>query len=106
MVPSKLYGVLAAQRPIVFVGSHLGEGARVIDEERCGIVVPCGDADAFAAAIRTYSNDADEAAAAGMRGRNALAEKWCAERALAKWSQLLASLVGSEGGTNDAMRAQ
>ena len=106
MVPSKLYGVIAAQRPIVFVGSHLGEGARVIDEERCGIVVPCGDADAFAAAIRTYANDADEAAAAGMRGRNALAEKWCAERALAKWSQLLASLVGSEGGTNDAMRAQ
>jgi len=96
MVPSKLYGVLAAQRPIVFVGSHLGEGARVIDEERCGIVVPCGDAEAFASAIRRYATDAGEAAAAGERGRNALADKWCAAQALAKWSALLTSLVGEQ----------
>lgn len=96
MVPSKLYGVLAAERPIVFIGSHLGEGARLIDEERCGVVVACGDATGFAAAIQSYARDSAEAAAAGARGRSALREKWCAERALAKWSDLLVSLVSAD----------
>lgn len=98
MVPSKLYGVLAASRPVVFVGSHLGEGARVIDEENCGTVVPCGDAAAFAAAIRAYAKDPASAAAAGSRGRDALAGKWCAATALARWSALLSEVAGGRGG--------
>lgn len=93
MVPSKLYGVLAAARPVVFVGSHRGEGAQVIDEERCGMVVPCGDAAAFTSAIRFYAENRSEVDAAGARGRDALMRKWSAAHALRKWSNLLLAVT-------------
>jgi colanic acid biosynthesis glycosyl transferase WcaI len=93
MVPSKLYGVLAAGRPVVFVGSQKGEGAQVIDEERCGIVVPCGDRAAFVGAIRFYADNRSEVDAAGQRGRDALTRKWSASHALRKWSRLVAAVA-------------
>jgi glycosyltransferase involved in cell wall biosynthesis len=89
MVPSKLYGVLAAGRPIVFVGSPDGEVARVIREERCGAVVPCGDGAGFAAAVAAYASDRGKVEADGARGRTALTERWGAAHALAKWTALL-----------------
>lgn len=89
MVPSKLYGVLAAGRPIVFVGSPDGEVAQVIAEERCGAVVACGDGARFAAAIADYASDRGSVEADGARGRTALTERWGASHALAKWTALL-----------------
>jgi len=89
MVPSKLYGVLAAGRPVVFVGSPQGEVARVIEEERCGAVVPCGDGARFADVVAAYADDRAKVAEDGARGRAALMERWGASHALAKWTTLL-----------------
>ncbi len=89
MVPSKLYGVLAASRPIVFIGARHGEVARVIQEEQCGLVVNCGDGAAFADAITVFATDRAEAERCGARGRGALINTWGASHALAKWTTLL-----------------
>jgi len=46
IVPSKLYGILAAGRPVLFGGPQHCEAARIISENHCGIVVPpayCAD---------------------------------------------------------------
>jgi len=43
IVPSKFYGILAAGRPVVFVGDPDGELARIIREAGCGHVVAAGD---------------------------------------------------------------
>jgi colanic acid biosynthesis glycosyl transferase WcaI len=41
--PSKLYGILAAGRPTLFVGDLNGEVARVLRDARCGAAVAVGD---------------------------------------------------------------
>ena len=44
-VPSKLYGIMAAGRPILFIGPEQSESAILIHEAQCGAVVSPGDVD-------------------------------------------------------------
>jgi colanic acid biosynthesis glycosyl transferase WcaI len=90
IVPSKFYGVLAVGRPVIFVGARDGELARIIDAQRCGIVVEMGDAEALTNAIRSLANDRAEAAAMGQRGRELYLERFAPERAFAAWERVLA----------------
>lgn len=48
-VPSKVQAYMAAGRPVI--AALNGEGARIVLESGCGLVVPAEDADALAAAI-------------------------------------------------------
>src|SRR5688500_14129654 len=52
IVPSKLYGIMAVGRPVIFVGARDGEVARIIRQCRCGLVVEPGDAEGLVRAIR------------------------------------------------------
>jgi glycosyltransferase involved in cell wall biosynthesis len=54
VVPSKFYGVLAAGRPCLFVGSEDSEVARVIQELGAGTVIPVGDAYSLSKVILKY----------------------------------------------------
>jgi colanic acid biosynthesis glycosyl transferase WcaI len=47
VVPSKFYGLLAAGRPVIYVGPATAEVARVIDRTQCGFHVHPGDANAM-----------------------------------------------------------
>lgn len=58
-VPSKLYSALAAQRPCIYVGPHVSEVAKVIQDYDIGRVIPQGKAEALADAIREYRMDGD-----------------------------------------------
>ena len=40
VVPSKIYGILAAGRPCVFLGPAASEAARTIKHYQCGTVIP------------------------------------------------------------------
>ena len=51
VVPSKLYGALAAGRPVVFVGPEASEAARLIREHECGTVVAGVEAGRLGAAV-------------------------------------------------------
>jgi glycosyltransferase involved in cell wall biosynthesis len=57
LVPSKLYGVLAAGRAYVAAVGSSTEVAAIANATRSGIVVPPGDAPALAAAIRRLRRD-------------------------------------------------
>lgn len=57
IVPSKIYGVLAAGRPTIFVGPEDCEPAQIIRASGAGLIVPPGDVDAVAAAIRKLAGD-------------------------------------------------
>ncbi|WP_455377761.1 glycosyltransferase family 4 protein, partial [Petrachloros mirabilis] len=50
-VPSKLYGILAVGRPVLFIGPTNSEAAAVIRDARCGYVVQPGDVQGAAQAI-------------------------------------------------------
>jgi glycosyltransferase involved in cell wall biosynthesis len=68
--PSNLYGMLAAGRPVLAVLDAESEGARVVTQERCGVVAQAGDWYAVVAALRALLEaSADERDAMGQRAR-------------------------------------
>lgn len=95
MVPSKVYGVMAAARPLVVIAPMESEISRAVAESGCGTVVRCGDTDALAEAIRGYASDGSRVEADGAKGRAALERRWGASHALAGWRRLLESLGAS-----------
>ena len=60
IVPSKLYGILAAGRPFIAAVEDDCEAAQIAREHDCGVVVEPGDRDAMASAIRQLYQDAAE----------------------------------------------
>lgn len=65
MVPSKLQGIFAAGRPVIFVGSRASSTGRWIEESGAGWVIAPGDIGALRSAIEE-AGDAEER---GRRGR-------------------------------------
>ena len=57
LVPSKIYGILAAGRPTIYVGPAAGEIHDILRDGRCGATVANGDVDAFVRAVRDYARD-------------------------------------------------
>jgi glycosyltransferase involved in cell wall biosynthesis len=89
IVPSKLYGILAAGRPTLFIGDPDGEVARRVVAQRCGVAVRIGDPVGLAAAIRTMRADARWCADAGARARALFESRYEVGRAVEQWSELL-----------------
>jgi len=56
-VPSKIYGVLAAGRPVIFIGPENSEAATLVREAQCGMVIRPGDHQAVVEAIIAYRDD-------------------------------------------------
>src|SRR5437867_7017846 len=71
IVPSKLYGILAAGRPYVAAVDPSCEVATIAREYGCGLLAAPGDPDALAAAISTMADDPAIARAMGGRARSA-----------------------------------
>ncbi len=69
IVPSKLYGALAAARPVLFIGPDATEAADIIRSARAGLVVPPGDRGRLADAIRMLASDDRLRAEMGDNGR-------------------------------------
>jgi glycosyltransferase involved in cell wall biosynthesis len=89
IVPSKLYGILAAGRALIFLGDRDGEIARVIRRADCGSVVEVGDAGALVQTLRSMSADPEKLSRSGMRARNLLCEEYSLQHALGRWIALL-----------------
>jgi len=56
-VPSKTYGILAAGRPVLFVGDSRSAVARFIKESDCGAVIASGDSSGLAAVVSEWAAD-------------------------------------------------
>ena len=68
-VPSKIYSILAAGRPVVASVDPGTEVHRVIDEAGCGVAVAPENPDAFGAAVGALLDDPGRREAMGRRGR-------------------------------------
>jgi len=68
LVPSKIYGIMAAGRPVIFVGPEACDTARVIRKAACGFVISNGDADGFVECVERLRA---EPALRARLGRNA-----------------------------------
>lgn len=93
IVPSKFFGVLAAARPVVFIGDPDGELARGIRAADCGRVVREGDGAALASALLELAADHHGCVAMGARGRALLDTRYARAAAHAAWTRLLAEVA-------------
>ncbi len=60
VVPSKYYGILAAGRPVLYVGDRDADLAREVVGSECGRVVAPADSDELAAQVRSLRDDTEE----------------------------------------------
>ncbi len=74
VVPSKVYGLLAAGRPILFIGPEDATPARIIRRYGCGWHIRCGAAPALTELLLRLSANPAEVSAAGQRARKVLLE--------------------------------
>jgi colanic acid biosynthesis glycosyl transferase WcaI len=70
-VPSKTYGILAAGRPILFVGDARSSVARIALDNNCGAVVSSGDSARLAQIITDWASDKEKLTQLGIASRKA-----------------------------------
>jgi len=93
VVPSKFYGILAAGRPVIFIGDPDGELSRVILSSGCGGVVATGDGASLVAEIRRLKTQPDMLRTTGERSRRLFDDKYTLDIAVGKWVALLRGLT-------------
>lgn len=96
ILPSKVYGIAAAGRPMLFVGAAEGEIAQLMDRNKCGFTIEPGDAEALASRILHLASDPELCAAMGVRARAAFEDQWDKERAVERWVEVLKSAAREE----------
>ena len=92
--PSKLAGVLAAGRPVLFVGPTAGDIGQLLAREQCGAALAPGDGAGLADLITRWQSGAGERTRLGTGARAAYERHFTGEAALARWDQLLRRLAG------------
>jgi colanic acid biosynthesis glycosyl transferase WcaI len=94
-IPSKLFGILAAGRPTLFVGDLDGEVARIISEGSCGAAVAIGDGDGLSRRIVELERSATLRQRMGVNARQVFEETFHQEIGFDKWRHLLAEAAGT-----------
>lgn len=89
IVPSKFYGILAAGKPVVLIGSQECEIARAITESKCGFVVELGDVSGFVRVVRELYENPELTNQMGKRARNLLIAKYDRGLQTAKYVRML-----------------
>ncbi len=96
IVPSKLYGILAAGRPYVAAVDPSCEAAVLAAEQDCGVLAAPGDPDALAGAIAGLYDDPGATARMGANAR-ALALRFDRRTAVRAYHDLFSTLSSAGG---------
>ncbi len=102
IVPSKMYGVMAAGKPFIAAVDRRSEIALVVEETGCGIRVEPGDAAQLASTIAEVRHEEGRLAGMGRRGRSRLESEFERSRATGAYRDLLQSLVRGSGSSWEA----
>jgi glycosyltransferase involved in cell wall biosynthesis len=94
MVPSRLYGVLAAGRPVLVAADDGSEAAQLVRAAGAGIVVPPGKPTDVEGAIRAARDGQYDLAEMGRRGRDYVVSRHGREAGLAAYHDLLEQVLG------------
>lgn len=92
IVPSKFYGIAAAGRPVINIGSPDGEIAQLVSQFACGVTVAPGESAELAKLLASRLGSSETLAAMGRNGRNMLTQHFSKARAMQRWEDLLRSL--------------
>jgi glycosyltransferase involved in cell wall biosynthesis len=94
IVPSKLYGILAAGRPYIAAVDETSEVAEITRTHDCGVRVTPGNAQEIAQAIVALKGDPERSAAMGQRAREA-ALNFDRARQVTRHAELLRRVAGA-----------
>lgn len=84
VVPSKVYGIMAAGRPVLYIGPAEATPARIVQEHRCGWHIDTNNVDAVIALLEHLAAHRDQVEAAGARSRQAFEQHYEREIAIAR----------------------
>jgi glycosyltransferase involved in cell wall biosynthesis len=96
IVPSKFYGAAAAGRPILFIGSHDGEIARLTERHSCGLSIVTGDSTALANAVLTLARDPQRVHDMGTHARTSCKKFYAKSLAISAWTRMLRAISKSQ----------
>jgi colanic acid biosynthesis glycosyl transferase WcaI len=97
VVPSKLYSILAAGRPVLAVAAAESDAARIVMESGCGMAADPDDPAGVATAIRELRSDAARLSEMGRRARET-AEKYARVNELARFAGIIEEAVREKNG--------
>jgi colanic acid biosynthesis glycosyl transferase WcaI len=95
VVPSRLYGVLAAGRPVIAAADAESETAQIVERVGCGVVVPPGRPALLAEAIRQAHAGGLDLDAMGRRGREYVVGEADRSVAVARYQALLKDVLAN-----------
>jgi glycosyltransferase involved in cell wall biosynthesis len=81
-VPSKTYAILAAGRPILFVGDPRSSAAKLVAAHGCGAIIASGDDEQLAEVIIQWASEPARVALLGANARKLFASSFERERAV------------------------
>jgi len=91
-VPSRMYNIMAAGKPILAIADADSELATVVQEENIGWVVAPGDIDSLISVINEAKSDINRLNEMGERARSAVKKKYTLGRVINSYRDLLDSL--------------
>ena len=89
VVPSKVYGILAAERPVLFIGPREATPARVIERHACGWQIECGDVAGLVKLLRHLASNPGMVREAGRRARQALLVHYDLPQSIERMEEIL-----------------
>jgi colanic acid biosynthesis glycosyl transferase WcaI len=110
VVPSKTYGIMAAGRPLLYIGPKNATPARIIDRFRCGWQVDSGNVRGLVSLLDRLASQREELEAVGGRARAAFEKHYDRPAGVARIQDVLgvsahgsaADKVTTSGGCKDA----
>ena len=102
VVPSKVYGLLAAGRPVLFIGPREATPARLIARFDCGWHIECGDVDGLSRLLVWLADHRAEIDMAGQRARRAFLAHYDLPHGVARVSRIVGA--SSEKARSDQAR--
>ena len=91
IVPSKFYGIAAAGRPTIFIGSKNGEIPRILRGAQCGFSIEKGQAEEVSRIIRELADDKETCLRLGRRARALFDQRFDSRHAMQAWETVIAA---------------
>lgn len=93
VLPSTIYGVLAAGRPIAFIGDEDGEIAELIHEKKLGFAVGRGAGASLAEQIQQLGKDPERLLQMGLNARRLFDDEYAMPKAIKRWRSLMSEVI-------------
>lgn len=103
IMPSKLYGIMAAGRPTVFVGNPEGAVAQILRTHAAGMTLDGARPETYLPALEALVKNPDRLAAMGRNARRAFERHYSAEHSLKAWFDVL---IGAPAPSDLAIRPE